>query len=208
MELPRESHLRRAPDRLRADRTLRVVLVGMLREADWFSPPVGSCWQGRREPSIHRERSSARWLRCPKTTCPRSAWPDSRCVSCQGSTWTSCPPAGTCCSRTPAGSSTSTRTALVSYPKVSSSESIGLVDAGRARDTIDTWRQWVVMWDATPGDHRLQLRETDGVGQTQTPERTHPFPDGRRAITPSSSASSDRRPDRDVVRLPPPEGEA
>jgi hypothetical protein len=27
-----------------ADRTLRAVLVGMLREADWFSPPVGSCW--------------------------------------------------------------------------------------------------------------------------------------------------------------------
>jgi hypothetical protein len=30
-----------------------------------------------------------------------------------------------------------------------------------AVDTIDTWRQRVVMWDATPGDHRLQVRETD-----------------------------------------------
>ena len=47
-----------------------------------------------------------------------------------------------------------------------------------AVDTIDTWRQWVVMWDATPGEHRLQVRETDGAGQTQTPERPHPFPDG------------------------------
>ena len=26
------------------DRTLRAVLVGMVREADWVSPPVGSCW--------------------------------------------------------------------------------------------------------------------------------------------------------------------
>ena len=47
-----------------------------------------------------------------------------------------------------------------------------------AVDTIDTWRQWVVMWGATPGEHRLQVRETDGAGQTQTPERAHPFPDG------------------------------
>ena len=26
------------------DRTLRAVLVGMLRVADWVSPPVGSYW--------------------------------------------------------------------------------------------------------------------------------------------------------------------
>ena len=46
-----------------------------------------------------------------------------------------------------------------------------------AVDTIDRWRQRVVMWDATPGDHRLQVRETDAI-ETLTPERVHPFPDG------------------------------
>jgi DMSO/TMAO reductase YedYZ molybdopterin-dependent catalytic subunit len=47
-----------------------------------------------------------------------------------------------------------------------------------AEDTIDTWRQWVAMWDATPGRHTLQVRATDGDGQLQTPERAQPFPDG------------------------------
>ena len=46
-----------------------------------------------------------------------------------------------------------------------------------AVDTIDTLRHWVVMWDATPAGHRLQVRETDGARQTQT-LRTRPFPDG------------------------------
>ncbi len=43
---------------------------------------------------------------------------------------------------------------------------------------IDTWRQWVWSWDATPGRHRLQVRATDGRGVTQQRERTPPFPDG------------------------------
>ena len=34
LELPGESRLRRAPDRREEDRTLRAVLVGMLREGD------------------------------------------------------------------------------------------------------------------------------------------------------------------------------
>jgi DMSO/TMAO reductase YedYZ molybdopterin-dependent catalytic subunit len=37
-----------------------------------------------------------------------------------------------------------------------------------AEDTTDTWRQWVYRWEATPGSHRLQVRATDGTGQTQT----------------------------------------
>jgi hypothetical protein len=44
--------------------------------------------------------------------------------------------------------------------------------------SVDTWRQWVVRWRATPGDHVLQVRATDGTGQTQTPEAAEPFPDG------------------------------
>ena len=42
----------------------------------------------------------------------------------------------------------------------------------------DTWRQWVLTWDATPGDHTLQVRATDGTGDTQTSERAAPAPDG------------------------------
>ncbi|HEX5950118.1 MAG TPA: molybdopterin-dependent oxidoreductase [Actinomycetota bacterium] len=44
--------------------------------------------------------------------------------------------------------------------------------------TIDTWRQWVAMWDATPGEHRLQVRATDGDGVAQPEDRAEPFPDG------------------------------
>jgi DMSO/TMAO reductase YedYZ molybdopterin-dependent catalytic subunit len=47
-----------------------------------------------------------------------------------------------------------------------------------AEDTIDTWRQWVFRWDATPGSHALAVRATDGVGETQTAAHAAPFPDG------------------------------
>lgn len=47
-----------------------------------------------------------------------------------------------------------------------------------AEDTIDTWRQWVYRWDATPGSHALEARATDGEGETQTAGRAAPFPDG------------------------------
>lgn len=43
---------------------------------------------------------------------------------------------------------------------------------------IDTWRQWVYEWDATPGRHELRVRATDGTGQLQTGERVPPRPDG------------------------------
>ena len=47
-----------------------------------------------------------------------------------------------------------------------------------AVDTIDTWRQWVVTWDASAGRHTLEVRATDGTGETQPEERVTPFPDG------------------------------
>jgi DMSO/TMAO reductase YedYZ molybdopterin-dependent catalytic subunit len=47
-----------------------------------------------------------------------------------------------------------------------------------AEDTIDTWRQWVYRWDATPGSHALAVRATDGEGEAQTQETAPPFPDG------------------------------
>lgn len=50
----------------------------------------------------------------------------------------------------------------------------------RLGDTLsaNTWRQWMVEWDATPGEHRLRVRATDGTGETQTEQISRPDPDG------------------------------
>jgi DMSO/TMAO reductase YedYZ molybdopterin-dependent catalytic subunit len=42
----------------------------------------------------------------------------------------------------------------------------------------DTWRQWVLRWDASAGEHRIQARATDGTGALQTAAEAEPFPDG------------------------------
>jgi hypothetical protein len=42
----------------------------------------------------------------------------------------------------------------------------------------DTWRQWVLPWDATPGGHVIRCRATDETGTTQTDLRTPPDPNG------------------------------
>ncbi len=48
-----------------------------------------------------------------------------------------------------------------------------------AQDTVDTWRQWRLDWDASaPGSHTIQVRATDATGATQTADRAEPFPDG------------------------------
>ncbi|MEX0834032.1 MAG: molybdopterin-dependent oxidoreductase [Actinomycetota bacterium] len=44
--------------------------------------------------------------------------------------------------------------------------------------TIDTWKQWVYRWNATPGQHTLQVRAIDGEGETQPETMQEPFPDG------------------------------
>ena len=43
---------------------------------------------------------------------------------------------------------------------------------------IDTWRQWVWDWHATPGTHVLEARATDRAGYTQTGAQTPPEPNG------------------------------
>jgi DMSO/TMAO reductase YedYZ molybdopterin-dependent catalytic subunit len=43
---------------------------------------------------------------------------------------------------------------------------------------IDTWRQWVWEWDATPGTHLLEARATDATGYTQTAVQAQPVPNG------------------------------
>lgn len=47
-----------------------------------------------------------------------------------------------------------------------------------ADQSIDTWRQWVYDWDATPGPHTIRARATDNTGETQTAERRDVIPDG------------------------------
>jgi DMSO/TMAO reductase YedYZ molybdopterin-dependent catalytic subunit len=46
------------------------------------------------------------------------------------------------------------------------------------QDTIDTWRQWYYIWDATPGTHKVQVRATDQTGYTQTSVGQPVFPSG------------------------------
>ena len=43
-----------------------------------------------------------------------------------------------------------------------------------------TWVQWVYDWPATSGEHIVQVRATDGAGETQTESRSAPAPDGAR----------------------------
>ena len=44
--------------------------------------------------------------------------------------------------------------------------------------SADTWRQWFFEWDATSGDHTLEVRATDVTGFTQTEERVDVVPNG------------------------------
>jgi DMSO/TMAO reductase YedYZ molybdopterin-dependent catalytic subunit len=43
-----------------------------------------------------------------------------------------------------------------------------------------TWVQWRAGWDATAGDHTIEVRATDGKGEVQTDQVTPPPPDGAR----------------------------
>jgi DMSO/TMAO reductase YedYZ molybdopterin-dependent catalytic subunit len=44
--------------------------------------------------------------------------------------------------------------------------------------SANSWRQWVVDWDPSPGRHQVRVRATDGDGSTQTEEITPPAPNG------------------------------
>ncbi|MEZ4596064.1 MAG: hypothetical protein R3C32_04020 [Chloroflexota bacterium] len=43
-----------------------------------------------------------------------------------------------------------------------------------------TWVQWLRVWAATPGDHTILVRATDGTGAVQTADISSPAPDGAR----------------------------
>lgn len=42
----------------------------------------------------------------------------------------------------------------------------------------NTWCQWVTSWDATPGEHHVRVRATDGTGEVQTEREMPTVPDG------------------------------
>ena len=44
--------------------------------------------------------------------------------------------------------------------------------------TEDTWRQWMLPWEATPGRHTITVRAIDANGAIQTSDRAEPIPDG------------------------------
>jgi DMSO/TMAO reductase YedYZ molybdopterin-dependent catalytic subunit len=41
-----------------------------------------------------------------------------------------------------------------------------------------SWVQWAIAWEATPGEHTIEVRATDGTGEVQTERRTAPAPNG------------------------------
>ena len=51
-------------------------------------------------------------------------------------------------------------------------------DADPESTRIDTWVQWVWDWEATGGDHTLEVRATDSTGEPQTSEVADVLPDG------------------------------
>ena len=56
---------------------------------------------------------------------------------------------------------------------------VGKGCAGYAeQDNIDTWRQWVWMWEAKSGNHTIEVRATDDTGYTQTEKRVSIAPNG------------------------------
>ena len=42
----------------------------------------------------------------------------------------------------------------------------------------DTWRQWRLEWEPSPGRHQLEVRATDGDSEPQDERRRSVFPDG------------------------------
>jgi DMSO/TMAO reductase YedYZ molybdopterin-dependent catalytic subunit len=44
--------------------------------------------------------------------------------------------------------------------------------------TIDSWRQWVLEWQAVKGNHTITVRATDAEGAVQTQTQVPPAPDG------------------------------
>ena len=46
----------------------------------------------------------------------------------------------------------------------------------------ETWREWMVEWDASPGNHTARVRATDGTGETQTSDKARRRPRRRHRL--------------------------
>jgi hypothetical protein len=57
--------------------------------------------------------------------------------------------------------------------------------------TIDSWRQWVLEWQAVKGNHTITVRATDAEGEAQTETQAPPAPDGATGGTRSRSTSAE-----------------
>jgi hypothetical protein len=67
----------------------------------------------------------------------------------------------------------------ISKVEVQLGEGADWVEAELSESLSDnTWLQWAVEWDAPAGEHRLQVRATDGEGNLQTEKIQSPAPDG------------------------------
>ncbi|WP_418605409.1 molybdopterin-dependent oxidoreductase [Georgenia sp. SUBG003] len=60
--------------------------------------------------------------------------------------------------------------------------------------SVDTWRQWLYRWDASAGDHALEVRATGLDGIVQTSQRRPPAPTARPGCTGSTSGWRGRPP--------------
>lgn len=47
-----------------------------------------------------------------------------------------------------------------------------------ADPTVDSWRQWAYEWQAAAGQHRIEVRATDGTGTPQTSVNANVLPNG------------------------------
>jgi sulfite oxidase len=43
---------------------------------------------------------------------------------------------------------------------------------------VDSWLQWSFAWNATKGNHRIEVRAIDNNGQVQTSALADPAPNG------------------------------
>jgi DMSO/TMAO reductase YedYZ molybdopterin-dependent catalytic subunit len=67
----------------------------------------------------------------------------------------------------------------ISMVEVQLGEDAEWVEAELSEPLSDnSWRQWVVDWDPSPGRYQVRVRATDGEGDTQTEEITAPAPNG------------------------------
>ena len=74
------------------------------------------------------------------------------------------------------------RQVFIAISLASSRRRVGAVPRARLSAPISkaTWVQWLYAWDATAGDHSIEVRATDGTGDIQTDARSAPAPDGAR----------------------------